>query len=236
MENALSALTPFTYDSRNIRVIERDGEAWFVAADVCAVLELSGDASQHTRRLDADEVSTLTNDQGRAGHGAQAFNIISEPGLYALIMRSRKPEAKRFSRWVRHEVLPAIRRTGRYGGAEISVAEKLKLLSAAERLGGKPAARELWTRLDLPPMTTVGITDCRAPLSIDDLAETVLRRIPAAGVVSRRTLFRSIPRGVSAAAFDAAVGTLVSEGRIVATPTTVGRVGRPSLVFSCREH
>lgn len=87
---------------------DKSGEPWFVAKDACDVLGV--DTSHIRRSLDDDEVSILPNWQ----NGGNAPLIVSEAGLYALIMRSRKPEAKAFRRWVTHEVLPAIRRTGGY--------------------------------------------------------------------------------------------------------------------------
>ena len=91
-----------------VRVVIIDGEPWFVAADVCRILEI--DKTQ-TRRLDDDEkglysIQTLG--------GEQQTIIINEPGLYRLIFSSRTPEAKNFQRWVTHEVLPSIRKTGAY--------------------------------------------------------------------------------------------------------------------------
>ena len=93
-----------------IRVIEQDGEPWFVAADVCRALEL-GEVHVAMRRLDDDE-------KGRCSiptpGGVQEMSIINEPGLYSLVLGSRKPEAKAFKRWITHEVIPSIRKTGRY--------------------------------------------------------------------------------------------------------------------------
>ena len=88
------------------------GEPWFVAKDVCDILEL-GNTTNALRALDEDEKTNFTN-CNVAQNGGRAPLIISEPGLYKLIMRSRKPEAKEFQRWVTHEVLPQIRRTGGY--------------------------------------------------------------------------------------------------------------------------
>jgi prophage antirepressor-like protein len=107
-----------------VRVVIVDGEPWFVAKDVCDILGL-GNARQALSGLDNDEKTTLkrsefsgltvTNNDGQTFRGgAQLINIISESGLYALIIRSNKPEAKAFRRWITHEVLPAIRKTGRY--------------------------------------------------------------------------------------------------------------------------
>ena len=94
-----------------IRTITREGEPWFVAVDVCRVLDLVNHKDALTR-LDEDEKSgvALTDPHGRE----QVTNVISEPGLYTLVLGSRKPEAKAFKRWVTHEVIPAIRKHGGY--------------------------------------------------------------------------------------------------------------------------
>lgn len=103
-------IVPFTNpEFGTIRtILGNDREPWFVAKDVCAALEI---ATDHVRRgLDEDEVANLPNWQ----NGGKTPLIISEAGLYSLILRSRKPEAKAFKRWVTHEVLPSIRRDGGY--------------------------------------------------------------------------------------------------------------------------
>lgn len=99
-----------------IRAARVDGEPWFVAKDVCDALGLSN-TTEALRNLDADEVSNISNSEV-AQNGGRAPRVISEPGFYKLVMRSRKPEAKQFQRWVTHEVLPAIRRTGGYIAAK----------------------------------------------------------------------------------------------------------------------
>lgn len=94
-----------------IRVADNNGEPWFVAKDVCDAL---GIATNHLRErnrgLDDDEVVSLPNWEGKGS----APLIVSEPGFYKLVMKSRKPEAKAFQRWVTHEVLPSIRKQGGY--------------------------------------------------------------------------------------------------------------------------
>ena len=96
-----------------LRVVkDESGEPWFVAKDVCDAL---GIATNHLREtLDDDEISNLPITEVGPEFGGRAPLIITEAGLYSLILRSRKPEAKRFKRWVTHEVLPAIRKDGGY--------------------------------------------------------------------------------------------------------------------------
>jgi anti-repressor protein len=96
-----------------IRVIEKNNEPWFVAKDVCEVLELTN-PTVAIGRLDTDEVAKFN--LGRQGE----TNLINEYGLYSLILGSRKPEAKKFKRWITHEVIPSIRKTGIYKAKEIN--------------------------------------------------------------------------------------------------------------------
>lgn len=90
-----------------IRVLKRNGEAWFVAVDVCKALDINN-ARQAVTRLDDDEKCTVISNDGRQ------MNIVSESGLYSLVLSSRKKEAKTFKRWVTHDILPEIRKTGGY--------------------------------------------------------------------------------------------------------------------------
>lgn len=113
--NAVSTNTDGTYTFQwgeyAIRVKVIDSKPWFVAADVCAALEI-GNPSQAMTRLDEDEKSTLISNEGVTK--GRSMNIVNEYGLYTLILSSRKPEAKAFKRWITHEVLPAINKHGMY--------------------------------------------------------------------------------------------------------------------------
>lgn len=97
-----------------IHALNMDGEPWFVAKDVCDALGLEN-SRKAAASLDEDEKNTVTISDGIPGNPNKT--IISEAGFYKLVMKSRKPEAKAFQRWVTHEVLPAIRRTGGYMAA-----------------------------------------------------------------------------------------------------------------------
>ena len=98
-----------------LRVISKDSESWFVAVDVCAALEIVN-PSQALARLDYDEKMTICLNEGHSGQrgGAQSMSVVNEPGLYTLILSSRKPEAKAFKRWITHEVIPTLRKDGAY--------------------------------------------------------------------------------------------------------------------------
>ncbi|VTZ26120.1 hypothetical protein MPC4_110067 [Methylocella tundrae] len=100
----------FKFENHTVRMISKRDEIWFVAADVCEVLELKN-TSQVISRLDNDEKGVHTVETLR---GAQELGVVNESGLYSLIFTSRKPESKKFRKWVTNEVLPSIRETGRY--------------------------------------------------------------------------------------------------------------------------
>lgn len=109
-----------------VRTVLQDGEPWFMVADVCKALEI-GNPTDVMRRLDADE-RTLVSIEG-ASNGLPV-NAMNEPGLYTLVLSSRKPEAKAFQRWITHEVIPSIRKHGLYAADEpdlfIKVLQDLK--------------------------------------------------------------------------------------------------------------
>ena len=114
------------YKDNPVRIIEKDGEPWFVAKDVCHVLGIAK-VDSAIRSLDEDEkdahsMSTLG--------GNQDLSVISEAGLYSLIFRSRKAEAKAFKRWVTHEVLPSIRKTGAYLAPNLPLEKLQKIIEA----------------------------------------------------------------------------------------------------------
>ena len=132
----MNEIQVFEYSNNPIRTVMRDGEPWWVLKDVCEVLGISNH-KMTVQRLDPDEVSLtdLTDSMGRQ----QATTIISESGLYSVILRSDKPEAKPFRRWVTHEVLPAIRKTGAYSVSPYkpkasSVGEVIKLVEVTRSM------------------------------------------------------------------------------------------------------
>ena len=97
-----------SHEFGEIRTTIQNGEPWFVAADVCKALDID---KRQTRRLDDDEKGVRST---HTPGGNQDMTIVNEAGLYSLVLGSRKPEAKAFKRWITHEVLPTIRRTGGY--------------------------------------------------------------------------------------------------------------------------
>lgn len=122
----MNELKIFAYSGEELRTIQREDGLWWVLRDVCRVLGMTTPAKV-AERLDDDEKGvSLIHTLG----GNQKVTIINEPGLYAVILRSDKPEAKAFKRWVTHDVLPTIRRTGIYGVSQ----KQLDRLSAAQQM------------------------------------------------------------------------------------------------------
>lgn len=106
----MSALEVFDYADRQVRTVAVDGEVWFVLADICGVLGVTNVGNVAARLDDADIRQTDISSGGQR----RAVTIVSESGMYEVVIRSDKPEARRFRWWVTHEVIPAIRRTGTY--------------------------------------------------------------------------------------------------------------------------
>jgi prophage antirepressor-like protein len=122
----MNELQTFDYNGSQVRTVEKDGEAWWVLSDVCVALGISN-VSQAASRLDEDERSMFNI--GRQGK----VNVINESGLYNVILRSDKPQAKPFRKWVTSEVLPTIRKTGQYN-AKPNKALEIKETNARVRL------------------------------------------------------------------------------------------------------
>jgi len=116
----MNELQIFNYNDTPLRTVEKDGELWWALKDVCEALEIV-DSKSVPRRLESDEVDKIPLQDSR-GHTQETY-IVNEPGLYNVILRSNKPEAKDFKRWVTHEVLPSIRQHGSYSVPAMSPAQ-----------------------------------------------------------------------------------------------------------------
>lgn len=106
-----TSVSPFNFGTHAVRVVMQDDQPWFVAKDVCDTLGYSNSRDTIAKHLDDDERGVANSD---TLGGEQKLTIINESGLYALVLRSRKPEARKFAKWVTSEVLPSIRKTGQY--------------------------------------------------------------------------------------------------------------------------
>ena len=113
----------------SVRTVEINGEPWFIAADVCRSLDLSNPTTS-MERLDEDEKAKFN-----LGLSGGETNCVNEYGLYSLVLGSRKPDAKKFKRWITHEVIPSIRKHGAY------MTERLRTPTASRPAGIIPAQR-----------------------------------------------------------------------------------------------
>lgn len=121
----MNEMTIFNFENKEVRTVEMNNNIYFVASDVCKVLELSN-PSMALSRLDEDEKG-ISNVYTRGGN--QEVLLVNESGLYSLVLTSRKPEAKRFKKWITSEVIPSIRKTGGYG-----IQTETKILEILSRL------------------------------------------------------------------------------------------------------
>lgn len=136
------SLSLFEYSGQQVRTVLINDEPWFVASDVASVLGYSATAAM-TRSMDEDEKGVqILHTPG----GDQQVTVISEPGLYDAILRSRVPAAANFKRWVKHDVLPTLRKTGRYGSdaamlAQLPSSELLMIAAQAAKKAEEAEAR-----------------------------------------------------------------------------------------------
>lgn len=134
-DNPTARIVPFSYGDTAVRTVTIDGEPWFILADLCKVLGLTRRPGQVADRLDEGVRQTYT--LPTAG-GPQQMTIVSEPGMYEVVIRSDKPEAVAFRRWITGTVLPEIRKTGSFNGqpaingADITRLELIEIARNAE--------------------------------------------------------------------------------------------------------
>ncbi|MDK3020957.1 BRO-N domain-containing protein [Pseudodonghicola flavimaris] len=151
-------INPLLFEEEHlVRQVEKDKEIWFVGADVCRVLGISK-VHQSLDRLDDGERGTCT--VGTPG-GDQDMIVVSEPGVYRLVFTSRKPVAERFKRWLAHEVIPSIRKTGGFApetapqsvepdDTQSNDGVKLRHVTECRLTFGNKAAAQMWFHLGLP--------------------------------------------------------------------------------------
>jgi len=165
-------VTFFQYQSHSVRSLTIDDEPWFVARDVCDCLELDN----ITWALDGLDEEDLTLELLKSGGQRREMKLVSEPGLYHLIFKSRTDGAKKFKRWVTHEVLPAIRKTGSYSLAEEQPADKVVDIRHF-RSTPSPSGLDIRYTLDLtkiilkPRRTNLQILERITGLQVQDIIE-----------------------------------------------------------------
>lgn len=133
----MSDIIPFSYEQTDIDVlVDHDGNPWWIAKNVCSVLGIV-DISQAVERLYDDE--KLVRTLHVSGQNRDVWTV-NEPGLYSLIIRSNKPEAKKFKRWITHDVLPSLRQTGKY---EVGNVSELDLIIQSAQAMKKIKAKQI---------------------------------------------------------------------------------------------
>jgi len=187
--------TFMSFENQSVRFVIIDGEPWWAGKDVCACLEIENSS---------DALNRLENDERRGSviptpSGDQTAIVINEPGVYRLIFTSRKPAAERFKRWLAHDVLPELRRTGRYVMVDDAdgpvqpnaypdiekTRTELALVRETRKLHGTAEARLLWDRLDLPRSDIFGTTCARKPITPEEKVLTAIERWDAGEGLTR---------------------------------------------------
>lgn len=214
----MNAMINFDFEGHAVRLVERAGEPWFVAVDVCRVLEI-GKHRDAVSRLDDDERGSVVVD---TLGGRQETTAVNESGLYSLILTSRKPAAKRFKKWVTAEVLPAIRRTGAYAmpglDAEVSAAVSATMaltprevnawtryIEIVARTFSREIAARQYAKTPLPPLSAPAVLSGRfgdMPPDIDGracLRHLLTARVTGRGELTVADMLRLARNGVRAA-------------------------------------
>lgn len=162
------------FDGHELRIIDKDNEIWFVAKDVCDILEIKNSRDAVSRLDDDEKGVVLTDTPG----GRQKLQAVNEFGLYNLVLTSRKPEAKEFKRWITHEVIPSIRKHGAYMTPETIEKALLNpdtIINLATRLKEEQQRRkQLEAKIERDePYTTFGkvVANSNASISIGSFAK-----------------------------------------------------------------
>ena len=225
----MNDLVPFSFESAPVRIMDRDGHPWFVLADLCRILGLSN-PTKAAAALDDDEKMTLTITEGHSGQrgGAQMQVIVCESAMWKLVLRSRKPEAKRITRWMTSVVMPSIRRTGQYGkpAPAIDVHDPHFMRTLVEQLA--EARSEDADRIaELEPQAEAlrRIADTEGLLCVTDAAKVldVQPRKLFAWMEAHGWLFRRTDNGPYVAH-----GEKLKSGMLKHKGTEIQRYGKPS--------
>ena len=171
-----NALQVFSFEQKDVRVVMKDGKPWWVAKDVCSILELNN-ITEALRGLDEDD---LTSEILKSGGQGREMRLVSEPGLYVLIMRSSKPEAKKFRKWVTSEVLPSIRKHGAYMTPEkleealLNPDTLIRLAQTLKEEREKRAALEVQVEADRPKVLFAdSVKASKTSILVGDLARLI---------------------------------------------------------------
>lgn len=224
-------LTQFVSEAEgfSIRFVQKDGQDWFIARDVCEALGIKN-SRQAVSKLDADERNTVTFNDGIQGN--PNTTAVNESGLYALILRSNKPKARAFRKWVTSEVLPAIRKTGGYsvGGDPVEIVrmEVERLTRAIGKVGvpehqAEKAARAAFraklammrAALTGNPSTQLALANRNnGVFTAQYAADAILKVLTEPMMVSRLCERSMAETGMSRATFFRSLAQLRGEGKL----------------------
>lgn len=246
-----NSIMNFKFEGAEVRVkTDKNNEPWFVAKDVCDVLEIRN-SRRSTSLLDNDErgVHTVNTPSGE-----QEMTVVNEAGLYSLIMRSRKPEAKAFKRWVTHEVLPSIRKTGGYVAAtgtespeELYARAMSSLHAALERQKEISAAQAKQIEMDKPKVVFAeSIAVAKTSILVGEMAKLIKQStgvdigqkrffeyLRNKGYVHSQGSQRNLPtqRSVNAGWFEIKEGTVLNSNGVNVITRTPKITGKGQIYF-----
>ena len=180
----MSEIEIFNFNGTSVRTVMIGGDPWWVAKDVCDVLEI-GNPSDAVKRLDPTD-STLDTIEG----SHRLTNLINESGLYDLILDSRKPQAKAFRKWITSEVIPSIRKTGSYGAqAELPQSYSEALRALADRAEALEAANQ---KIELDAPKVEGYEDLMDSDGFFTMEATAKSLCSVTGGLGRTRLFKEL--------------------------------------------
>lgn len=168
----MNAIQPFAFEGQRIRIEIIDGEPWFVLADLCRALDLTS-TTRVAERVSGDALSQaqVTDSLGRQ----QTATVVSEPGMYEVVIRSDSPKAVPFRRWVTHEVIPEIRRTGSYNAPAGLSFEEMTAHVIAELSRRIEEAHERAKALEAPAGAWRDLSQASGDFTVSDAAKTLAR-------------------------------------------------------------
>jgi len=231
----VTQIQPFVFPATGqpVRSVVIDGEPWFVANDVCVALGIVN-VGNVVARLDLDDVSSIRLADGTPGNPNRA--VVNEPGLYELVIRSDRPDAKAFRRWITHEVIPAIRRTGSYSVAPLEIPRSYveALRAAADAVERAELAEAKVFELEPSAQAWDTLADAEGDYSLRDAAQ-ILDRDPLISTGQNR-LNKALRKFGWIDAEGRPYQAQVDAGRLVRRPVsyTHPHTGEPKLTSQVR--
>jgi len=246
MNTHTNPIVPYVFGETLIRTVTREGQPWFVGKDVCEVLGLGnvsmaikGHSKTGNVGLDVDEADIMNHDTRSANGTIQGREVIivNESGLYALIFKSRKPEARAFRKWVTGTVLPSIRKRGFYSHRTDQL---LSFVRELMELGFTAKDASILARSEFPPLTKrereAQAVESKTQEALEELADPegdLLLSLLLPGVDYRTAdLFALLPAGHRILAFKTPRGRATAIGQVMERLNRLGKVARVNAQYS----